>query len=209
MGKRRVGTVVKELRVSCDGVEFFKVPVRFDHDENHFLVDIDTPFTINLTNKDINALEKAVQEQLKEAYATKWDAMLHVEVKVASNGNYSGRSLSIEYEPFEITTRKDGKKMHRRPNQRSPWDGWPAEGVTKNNDDLVESQSLIEDTPENRAAIERIFDAMEKLGERVGNMMSPKHIMTTLLQTCSVLVLAAPEEVKKQTHRANSADIEI
>jgi hypothetical protein len=65
-------------------------------------------------------------------------------------------------------------------------DGWPEVGIFPSDDEdynnLTTYRALIDDTPENRLALEQVADAMAALQDRLGLMFSPKMIDRTLEQ---------------------------
>lgn len=77
---------------------------------------------------------------------------------------------------------------------------WPHEGVDpRDRSDTPSQAALIDDTPENRAALELIADNLELLYSRLSVLLNADKIQSTLthvISGSSLLALAAPAETK-------------
>jgi len=104
--------------------------------------------------------------------------------------------------PVSLGRRVDGRKVHRERNEggwrnrvQSDWpevgrddeDNW---GTTAE----VEVTALVEDTPENRAALNAIFAGMERMSDALQGLMMPSRIKGTLARALETNLLPAPTE---------------
>lgn len=158
-----------------------------------------------IDNSNLKHLRTAVEKYMEGNTRLEWKPKLVVKLsaKVDNRGakHVNGNMildewcgyLNIEVDLVELATDDTGKKWQRGGCQSHSLPDWPEEGVQKGDfagepDELV---TIIDDTPENRAAISAIIEVMSKLRDRMETIIGPGKLMDTIkrLQTNPGLLL--------------------
>lgn len=89
-------------------------------------------------------------------------------------------SLHVNVEVYSLTTDPTGKKLQKRSNW-TPHGGWPETGVDPSwrSEDPTQ-RALIPDTPEAREALNILSRDLQKLNDRLCEVLGPKQIVKTL-----------------------------
>jgi len=185
---------------------------------------------IDEQDHDIDVLRVRMQKLINERSNVVWSPYLHVEVLGDRSGTdddgevqkgdlfevYKHRNprmqIKISIEQIELTT-IDDEKRHRyseHSGRHDPRDGWPSVGRFGELDPeepkdiahtLTATSALIPDTPENRAALERIREGFAAIVERLDALLAPTLIEDTfaLLATGRVALRLAEDVGPKAT----------
>lgn len=198
----RTTSVIVYLFHAYGGQRFRAVCAEYDCSEEH---------------SDINALKKLIAEKVTPLMNVVWTRKIHVTVhapRVQADARQKDRgatgepgweinaALKFEAEVYELQIGSKhirllgdahisqyelrvGDDAHAR-----QYHGGKPEGTT---------QALIDDTPENRAALLRINDGMEELGRRLRALLAPTRIEATLHHVLSVEGSRAPLGLPEST----------
>lgn len=169
-------------------------------------------FNIQLMNSDIRQLRTAMLKAIAEKVEFKWEPWLEVQVNDFKNSkkmfdHYGNKMmLVIDVEAFEVAVR-NGEHFHRAPGSKTFTKGKREpkarraysehRGTFQGNE--YYSVAIIRDTPEARAALEKLQVGMDALSSRVMELLSQENInkaIAGLLTGGSVLSL--PSDTKKR-----------
>ncbi|MFA6132512.1 MAG: hypothetical protein WC869_00695 [Phycisphaerae bacterium] len=169
-----------------------------------YQINLDEPIHCRLRGKDPEVITKQLFELLNKHFEISWAPFLYVRVTFGeTNCNYSGsntrgREMHVLIDYVLIGSKPDGTFVHDFYDaDREVYTGGPhkprynhyAQGkpeVTSapkkrwSSREDIETKSLIEDTPANRAALNAILAAMEKLTYQLSDLLSKDKIQATL-----------------------------
>ena len=205
---------------TADG-ESVTVEVRTEFDPHigcdHFTVDLKDVLPLQedenpiRADTDIARLKKTVKGVVAEHGSVAWEAWLQVSVRRFGHGKKpgdivvkeegeAGCDLAVNATPVDLGVRPDGKKVHRMHkvgayrDQRVERD-WPEVGKDIGSwSSEMETVALVEDTAENRAALNAIFAGMERMSDALQGLMMPSRIKGTLARALETNLLPAPTE---------------
>jgi len=204
--RRSQGEIIKKWTYHIQGTkDTISIPLRYYWEDiiygggfsAIFAADIDEPCPIHKSDKDAEKLNAAVRKELDAFFSISWEAFYLVEVVFRKAPQYSGRTTEIcrhvllSYRPVELGTRSNGDKVHRFNERSSLYTNWPKCGQeekgTFNNEPEYSMKSLVLATPENKASLDSIINAMEQLAHRLQDFMGPKNVLNTLANTKKLL----------------------
>lgn len=190
----RDGKRIDKWKVYADGrvAEVTVYLVASTHSGQSFRAECDEHDLLE-TGTDIAELRKKVETVLTERLAVPWVPKIHVELTAPAThedwpqrgGGWKLRArLELHAEAYEVST-VNGKEQHRsggsvsryelrvgrEEGSRSTYGGDPHGATTC---------ALIDDTPENRAALLRIEQGMVHLAEGLSKFLEPAAIQATL-----------------------------
>lgn len=170
-----------------------------------YQIHLDEPIYVRLDGKDPEALTKRLYELLNAHYDINWKPYLYVRVYTGSTDEHycgsesDGRELKLSVNHLLVGTKPDGTQVHDfyhgidqvyaggghkprfdrysqgLPETTKMEDKWRGSGY-----DGRACVAMVEDTPENRAAIKAIQTAMAELAAKLGALLAPEAIQTTL-----------------------------
>ncbi len=177
-----------------------------------YLIHLDDPVHVRLEGKDPEVLTKQLFELLNAHFEISWKPFLYVRVYTGEpNENYcgsesDGRELKLSVNHLLVGAKPDGTVVHdfyhgisqvytggsHRPRYNNYSKGLPETTRMKNKwrgsgDDGQECVAMIEDTPENRAALKAIQKAMKELATKLSDLLAPDAIQATLINMPAVL----------------------
>jgi hypothetical protein len=185
-----------------------------------YQINLDEPIYCRLSGKDPEVLTKQLFEMLDKHLEIRWKPYLYVRVSFGeTNCNFSGsdttgRELHLMYDTVLIGEKPDGTFVHdfydgsrepfkpgdsHKPRYGNYQQDKPEVTELKkrwrgHDRDDAEAKSLIEDTPENRAALARIHESMEVLAGKLGELLAPEVIQATLSSLPLTMGIRGPAE---------------
>ena len=158
------------------------------------------PCPIDVQDDDPNECVKKAQAIIQDQLAIEWRDVLHVSIDCESrhtrevDANTRQHGFDLKWDRKQIGMR--GKEPVYRNNQHSHiYAGELETGRSSSRFHGEESiQSVIDDTEENRAALDAIGSMLDQLQKRLGELLTPAAIGKTLTDVRSKLpaLLAAP-----------------
>jgi len=186
-----------------------------------YRIDLESPAPIHLTGTDPQALAKQIIAELDKVCSVTWEPWLLVRTKSGSDrhdhhsepGWNSEIKLEVQY--VFVGTNTEGQHQHvhysgadgpdirqlesrhnwKRPGlprtgyEPAPWQRRDEEGRL----DLGCNRALIPDTPENRAKLKTITDAITSIGTQIAAVLSPEKIVGTLAEARFPLLQGPPQ----------------
>lgn len=154
---------------------------------------------IQTDHTDIEKLRDAVKKRLEDNYRIDWSKKLHVRINsefsmmdeeelVSDKHSLMEWKAKLEFQinAIETALRANGDKIHRTSPFNAPTPNWPdvgglelKKGESKGWHD-IDMQVLIDDTPENRAALNTIMEGYKRLNERLCELLNPENAQKTL-----------------------------
>lgn len=163
-----------------------------------------TPEEIMVQHSDCKKLKKMMIDRLSARYTLAWENKLHITIR-SEIGDVSpdikqsvvsdDAKIEIEIQPIQLSTLRDGSKISRKGgDSQAHCPGWPDEGEHKSDGwKEIDMQAFVDDTPENRAALQKLFNEFKKLNAALCRLMSPKNIQATLASVKAGNFLPAPK----------------
>lgn len=169
-----------------------KVSVRIQEDKDGlFFRAFGSPTKLDLRDTDIRKLKKECQRLLEDHHKLEWKPYLYVTVhsdiqpdslrsmdEVPGFGTEANISLKVEW--YELTHDKKGNPLKRDRRCTWPMPKWPDVGPDDDSLTNTKMRALIPDTPENRAALVKIFEGYDRVTKMIETLMSPEKIKETL-----------------------------
>lgn len=169
-------------------------------------------FNLTVSDPNIRVVRSKILALIEEKVKFEWSPMLEVEVTDFKNSRklFAHRGdrmmLQIEFTRFEVAER-NGEKYYREPGSTGFVKGekkpkgrhsYGSHGGTVEGNEYI-STAIIKDTPEARAALEKLQEGMTQLSAKVMDILSQGNIekaITGLLTSGSFLALPAPKKGK-------------
>jgi hypothetical protein len=149
---------------------------------------------VRAKDTDIEKLKGHVLKLIENLNALKWRNILHVTVdSKITEGETTGMvsdhkfilpwecKVEIEVMTHQLATDRKGKKIQRKEPSEWPTPHWPEVGPRESESwSDKDMRAIIDDTPENREALTRIFQGFHLLRQRLCDLLSPAKIEETL-----------------------------
>lgn len=186
----------------------FQIDVRMERDGRHgdgfVFVAICTQFDLKYTNKDINALRKEAEAGVKAHEAVKYEPKLMVryhtqaqftrsneiemrmdDPAIDNEWGYFRREVEVEIERMLVgdSGKRDREDkpilLQKEGPDRGSQQLWGEFGYDAEDGEI---RILLDDTLENRIALQAIMDGMDRLKAQLGALLMPENIKRTIKQ---------------------------
>lgn len=161
---------------------------------------------IECSNSDINKLRLEITKRLSQDFKIDWQKKLHVKMSATfemadqhgaktekkDEAHTWSAQLEMVTDSVQIATDESGVPIQRYTENSSYQAGEPQVGPPKEDEGWksYDMASLVEDTEENRQALQRFFDGFKLLKQKLEEAIHPKTIEKTLKlasPTCKLL----------------------
>lgn len=214
---RKKGKKIRKVEVRACG-KLYKLDLRLlDTSESYsskpsfdYIIDEDEPCPIYVKDHDVDECIAKAQKVIAERLAIEWRDVLHVSVESIESGHRSREpeddvrdeddyALTLEWKAKQVGER-GGEPVYRdRPGSSQVYPGTLDEGTPSHQPhwERTKQYAIIDDTPANREALQKVADGLVLLAAKVRELFGPKAIQLTLANLKQSLpMLAAPTTVE-------------
>lgn len=172
--------IKKEFASKYDKI--IKIPIKVEREsaqsKSRFTCHVPKFGIHHFVANDLDDLRERIKKQVRGVFRVDWKPKLELKFSAVQKG--LGFQMNLDVTKLYVGTFRD-KKVYERNIHDHIKEFEPREGLGKMKfSDNKETKLLINDTPENRAGLERLQTAFESLGDRFHEFFSPEQIEKNL-----------------------------